>query len=86
MLQITEPMSFLPQKIKKCSQGSFAPVSFAKKNTNLLKVECVSVFFLIKQKVGEACEGVLLFPVKIYSFKCPVDCYNRRFSVPQIWG
>ena len=85
MLQVTVSLVFIPKKTNLCCQGSFARVSFAKKNTNFLKAECVSVF-LIKQKVGEACEGVLLFTVKKYSFKCPVDCYNRRFSVPQIWG
>ena len=77
---------FYPKKDKVVLSGFFCSSQFCQKNTNFLKAECVSVFFLIKQKVGEACEGVLLFPVKKYSFKCPVDCYNRRFSVPQIWG
>ena len=52
-------MSFLPQKIKKCSQGSFAPVSFAKKKPNFSKAKC-DVFFKINQKVVEACVVVLL--------------------------
>ena len=59
MLQITEPMSFLPQKIKKCSQGSFAPVSFAKKN-NFSKAKCGMFFLKINKKVVEACVVVLL--------------------------
>ena len=52
-------MSFLPQKIKKCSQGSFAPVSFAKKK-QLFKSKMWCVFLKINQKVVEACVVVLL--------------------------
>ena len=53
-------MSFLPQKIKKCSQGSFAPVSFAKKNPTFQKQNVVCFFLKINQKVVEACVVVLL--------------------------
>ena len=77
---------FYPQKDKIVLSGFFCSSQFCQKKHQLFKSRMCVCFFLIKQKVGEACAGVLLFTVKKYSFKCAVDCYNRRFSVPQIWG
>ena len=53
-------MSFLPPKIKKCSQGSFAQVSFAKKKNNFSKAKC-GVFFKDKPKSCRSLCGCFAF-------------------------